>query len=524
MQLKENDRIDVEESIGSQRELHDRARRSRQFNADEKSALKLDSVDAAGAYFQQIFGDSLTAKNEFDRKRSHGVGRATQKATIAAASVHDMLNALSPIIDVIKDTGIPYAGIAIGTITFVFAVAKNRQEREKKINAMLIAIQDRLLGLQLYRQIYQEHHALDRQIQAKIVVAYNSFIRFCAAVVDYYDLGGLHRLSNSLRRSTSLDEKAATVQESIMAVRRIGEELQHKTSNLIRAELETVKILNEELRTIQDEQELKEIRQILGTEYFVLPKELLQLEGRLQRVKAEFRQYSSPGKNNVEKRLAEVENDEAYISWQNSPQSQVLVLVGQNRIQHGPHCWLSPIANRWISTLSQRSESNKEPFAFYMLAVDGDDTFGNTLSIIVYRLLSQHWSILRDKTARNAIQAAARKYKELAPGELTVEHTRLLRTMLFATLSMFKSGTTVWIILDRLDQCICATSKRNVHRNAVLKTLLSLVTDTELEVKLRVLIVANCLDWNVEEDTKDDFEESQRDFIVIRTIPQIKPF
>lgn len=54
---------------------------------------------------------------------------------------------------------------------------------------MLVAIQDRLLGLSLYRNIYKEHHGLDQQIQSKIVITYNSFVQFCTAVVDYYDLG-----------------------------------------------------------------------------------------------------------------------------------------------------------------------------------------------------------------------------------------------------------------------------------------------------------------------------------------------
>ena len=278
------------------------------------------------------------------------------------------------------------------------------------------------------------------------------------------------------------------------------------------------------MRTIQDERELKEIRQILGFEDFVLSKELLQLEDRRQNIRAEFRQYSSPGKKNVESRLDEVENDKAYVSWQSSPHSQVLVLVGRNQSQHGPHCWLSPIAIRWINTLIQRPESEKEPFAFCMLAVKGDVTFGNTLSTIAYRLLSQHWSILTNKTARNEIQTTARKYMELAPGEVTKEHQRLLRAMLFATLSMFKPGTTIWVVLDRLDQCRCATSTRNAHRKAVLKTLVSLVEDKELEVKLRVLVVVNCLDWNVEEETRGDFEKSEGDHIVIQTIPQIKLF
>lgn len=95
---------------------------SGRFNSHEKSALQLENIDTAETYFQEHFGHTLLAKNEFDRKRSHGARHVGKNMNNAAASVHDTMQALGPIIDVIKDSGVPYAGIAIGTITFVFAV------------------------------------------------------------------------------------------------------------------------------------------------------------------------------------------------------------------------------------------------------------------------------------------------------------------------------------------------------------------------------------------------------------------
>ncbi|KAK7947807.1 uncharacterized protein PG986_008693 [Apiospora aurea] len=536
MQLREDDRNQVERSIGFQQELHAKVRKSRRFRQDEKAALQLDSITAAEAYFQQHFGNTLTAKSRFDMQHSHGTGLVAQNVNDAAASVHDALQALSPIIDAVKESGFPYAGIAVGTITFVFAASKHRQEREKRINVMLLAIQDRLLGLKLYSHIYTESHGLDQQLQSKISIAYHTFVSFCTAVVEYYELGGFVRWLISLSRATGLEDKAASVQGAIGAVRQVGEELLHKSAAEIKKKLQSVEQMNksqlaeiselkqriQDLQQSQDSQDLENVRQALGLDStFSLEAELQRLEKRRGSVTAQFRRTYSFGPN-VADRLAEVEAGPAFSSWLDSPRSRVLVLAGRNQVHEAAHCWLSPIAIELVKKL--RKASTPELFAFFMIGErEAEDTLEHTLSTVAYRLLSQHRGVLRNKAAYDRLWTALQDYRNMKADESDRKHEvhRALRNVVLAVLNLFEPGQTVWIILDRLDQCQCATESRNFHRKAVLKSLVSLAEDRELGVKLRVLVVVNSLDWNVEEQ-KDEFGQTDDGSLVIRTLSQTK--
>lgn len=111
-----------EEFVGIQETLHNTAIRSARFGTDEKAALKLQSLEAVEAYCQRLFDDTLSAKDDFDQKHSGGAGRVKKDLNETAASVYEVIKAISPITDVIKDSGMPFAGSAIGIITFVFAV------------------------------------------------------------------------------------------------------------------------------------------------------------------------------------------------------------------------------------------------------------------------------------------------------------------------------------------------------------------------------------------------------------------
>jgi hypothetical protein len=62
---------------------------------------------------------------------------------------------------------------------------------ETQISATLGQIRDRVAGFKLYQHIYNDDHELDRQLQSKIVEAYESFIGFCIASTYYYTMGSL---------------------------------------------------------------------------------------------------------------------------------------------------------------------------------------------------------------------------------------------------------------------------------------------------------------------------------------------
>jgi hypothetical protein len=57
---------------------------------------------------------------------------------------------------------------------------------ENRINATLLAIKDRLSGLELYSRIYNESDGLEQQLQSKVIDAYDCFVQFCASAVEFY--------------------------------------------------------------------------------------------------------------------------------------------------------------------------------------------------------------------------------------------------------------------------------------------------------------------------------------------------
>lgn len=84
----------------------------------EQAALQLSSEEAVAAFWEQTLG----AKASFDADHSHGIGKASRKTNEFMASAFDLLQGFSPMVDMIKDVASPYGGLAIGTISFLFAV------------------------------------------------------------------------------------------------------------------------------------------------------------------------------------------------------------------------------------------------------------------------------------------------------------------------------------------------------------------------------------------------------------------
>ncbi len=66
---------------------------------------------------------------------------------------------------------------------------------ESKISDTFLQIGDRLVGLKVYRHIYNEDHELDQELQSKTVLAYDSFISFSMEAIKYYSMGAKSEFS-----------------------------------------------------------------------------------------------------------------------------------------------------------------------------------------------------------------------------------------------------------------------------------------------------------------------------------------
>lgn len=167
--------------------------------------------------FESFWKTTQGARAQYDAKRESGMGRAAKGMTNLAASAHDILQNISPILELVRDFGAPYGGMAIGTICFVFVVrfpatalfakdwlglrlsnveqvARNRARMEEQIATTFSNIKDRLPGIKVYQRIYADDHELDRELQTKIVEAYNNFVGFCMEAFEFYTRGGLRKL------------------------------------------------------------------------------------------------------------------------------------------------------------------------------------------------------------------------------------------------------------------------------------------------------------------------------------------
>ena len=108
----------VKRSDDDQKVLRDFVKKDHRFSKEEKAALDIDSVDAFDIFWNSV----LQSQNKFEETHKKGAGLAMRKVQDFGASASDIVQHMDPIVQIVKDFGAPYGGMAIGTITFLFTV------------------------------------------------------------------------------------------------------------------------------------------------------------------------------------------------------------------------------------------------------------------------------------------------------------------------------------------------------------------------------------------------------------------
>lgn len=80
--------------------------------------MGIESIDAFGEFWAAALG----SKQRFDAERDHGTGLAKKTAVNFGASAYGIMKDVNPMLEIVKDFGAPYGGLAIGTVSFFFAV------------------------------------------------------------------------------------------------------------------------------------------------------------------------------------------------------------------------------------------------------------------------------------------------------------------------------------------------------------------------------------------------------------------
>ncbi|KAF5590035.1 hypothetical protein FPANT_6127 [Fusarium pseudoanthophilum] len=484
--------------------------KSQRLNPKQLSVWQVTS----GQTVNEAWCNAMNAKLEFDAKCNYGATHVTRAINGFAATTYDVLRDFSPMVEIVRDLGAPFGGMAVGTLCCLFAIAKNRVRIEEELHPMLKDIHDRLPAMNMYQHIYNDEHELDHLLQSAVVDAYASFMDYCVAATEFYTQGSLYRVFQSLTSQSMLSLKAEDVKRAVVRVRVCCEDLLGKNVNAIKDQLKDLQTDNIDLQNENDLKTLHHIGSLLGIRAFSTEAHDQQLEKHRSDVVAEFWPRTWHGDQEREKHLSQVLDDAEYQGWIQSHDSGLFIISGENYISGATNCWASLIALNLINK-SMGCKHDSSPISVYYLLGhhENDETQFHVISSIIYQLLLQYRNALQDKTQLDELLATLARYQTLSPVEGSHKQN-LLQSAALRAIRMLPGGRDIWILVDRVDKCCdelphSSPGGRRSRKAArtLLRALSSLVKPEGPTVK--ILAVVNRADWRVEEEA-DDFEVDGR--------------
>jgi hypothetical protein len=143
-------------------------------------------------------------------------------------------------------------------------------------------------------------------------------------------------------------------------------------------------------------------------------------------------------------------------------------------------------------------------YVYYIFGLEGGvDTLQHALAFLILRLLYLNPTALRAGLEYSELRAELQKYRKIqTESDKAIVHASLEKVAL-RVLNTFNSANTIWIILDRVDECQAPPtgSRSNYQRKALMKAMVHLVELTH--VKVRILAVANSWRWDIKEEEND---------------------
>lgn len=109
--------------------LRSRITSSSKFSAEEKAAMGNKTIQE----FEQYWAAVNTAVSKFEDVHQRGCGLWARRYQETTTSAQDFMERFSPIFDVVKDGSAPFGGIAIGTLSFLFAVSPRNHDLFRKL-------------------------------------------------------------------------------------------------------------------------------------------------------------------------------------------------------------------------------------------------------------------------------------------------------------------------------------------------------------------------------------------------------
>lgn len=187
---------------------------------------------------------------------------------------------------------------------------------------------------------------------------------------------------------------------------------------------------------------------------------------------------------------------ESWKNWCSSSTSSMLVLAGENK-RSPDYCWLSPVAVHMVQTIraeqtKQEASPNRPTCAFHQCK-NGDYHLGrkaaaSMLGRVLAALLDQNKTVLDNDQKHSGIRQVLESFAGAVRDATTSDESfrKAIENAMLGIVNELEKGTTIWIVLDRLDKL------ERGARSLMLQILTNLVKQAQVVIKVLVITDYSC--------------------------------
>ncbi|KAK3671594.1 hypothetical protein LTR78_008517 [Recurvomyces mirabilis] len=481
---------DYIERVEAQQMEFESSGKGRHKVADQQHRIEPMSMDVAIKHWTKLADQN---RDEYDAAHRSGLGLAARTSTAFAAGVSQFLKDFKPLTDAAQAAG-PYGSLAVSVLSAVFAIAYAKMKTDDVITGAMKKVHDRLPGLRMFEEVYQESEINQRQLRAKILLAYTGILELAMQSAYYYQKPGIARWWLATIQPKKFNSLAEKVQDLISDVRLKCEELMTYSVNVIRQGNERLiaknDILHKELADLKassHDRDLMDLQALLGSTHWTLEVHKQWQAKYAEQLELHRKLYSLFQWMSAEQIALFMARD-ALTHWHDPHQSSMLLIfaVPHPDAQDCPHCWMSPLALQAMHD----PPGNRGCTATLILdplsrsAVDVCEV----LAEIQLQLLKGMDPALRPDDYLSTLSVPLRKYstaRNASADQPTDEALESLRDSLTVLMQMFTAEYTVRIVVDRMDRC----GRRGATRFlSILHTAM-----TRANCRVKIMVVANTL-------------------------------
>lgn len=429
--------------------------------------------------------ESNSMRHALDIRRGQGqVSKAANGLQRFLSCFFEFLNAYSGIVECVKAADSQFGGLAYGTLAIFLKMAVGKQNLEDHLENEIEHLTRYFPRLTTWKDIYPSN---ELKTEGHIAHVYTEIILFSREAIEYYCLPTWRRLAAGSRPNAPIEKRIQDIRERLAEIRTDCEVLMHKRIHTLSSDIQRLKTLLEKQEEHDDAKSLFALSQVIGLseDRPDKPQELGSYEALLRSV---FEPYNaSPATVPPPMTWQILSKDQEFLKWLNRDSSTLLVISGYSweGFSNKTLSWLSSAA-----VLNVRKLQEQEKLVASVFCQDTPTMVDNNrvslahmFGDLILQIVHMCPEYIRLHGGKLDTKIRGDKWNSGDEG-IALESMCGIITEVLAELG---SENTVYLVIDRIDQCFHQPESRTVEVPLVLFHLLQVVKSATCKVKILVI-------------------------------------